>query len=427
VEHKPGSSDGICNGEAVESAQSRPAPMSGRKLDQAFLVGALKAIAEDFDPRHGGFGAAPKFPPHGTLLFLNAVRQSREFGNLCHTAETMFQATLQRMVRGGIHDHVGGGFHRYSTDSQWLLPHFEKMLYDNVLMLLHLSSAADVPEFAAASKGIVRWLKDEMLTDDGLLGTALDADSDGEEGKFYVWTMDELRAVLGTRAESFATAYRFEPEGNYRDEATHDKSGANIPHLSLDTPWEFEVELGLLRQARAERPRPLFDHKALLGLNGLAVAALAQTGERDFAESIFERLVAFVKHGGPSPRQITAGHVSGLGFLEDYAGLLLAYATLERGTLDEFESRFGSRAAFRDPKSGDFFNTTSEHEGLLGRTKPVFDQPVPSANAVMSLALNRLGQREEARKIVEANLGWIERAPGSTGALLLAGLESMPS
>jgi len=410
--------------EALESSSSHPAPMARHSLSPDFLISAFEAIASDFDPVHGGFGGAPKFPPHGTLAFLFGLSESKLIEEpIRHRSRGMALDTLAKMLRGGIHDHIGGGFHRYSTDAVWLVPHFEKMLYDNALMLANIVSFPNAPEFMAAAQGIVRWLREEMLTSDGLFGTALDADSEGEEGKFYTWRVEEVRDVLEDRADAFLTEYRFEEAGNYRDEATQRRTEANIPHLGGEPPVDRKTELRLLREARSKRVRPLFDHKGLVGLNGLAIAGLSKAGEREFAETLFNRIERFVPAGGPLPRQITEGTVSGLGFLEDYAGMLWGWASLAKGSLAEFEGRFGSREAFRDLAVGDYFNTADFHESLFGRTKSTFDQPVPSGNGLMARALVRLGEVDEARRIVDANLGWIERAPGATGTLLVAGLE----
>ena len=224
--------------DSLEEALRRPAPTASGTLDAAFLERAIETIAAEFDPVHGGFGGAPKFPPHTTLKFLLAAAESPLLNpDTRERAREMAHQTLEQIALGGIHDHVGGGFHRYSTDAVWLVPHFEKMLYDNALLLGNFSRAAKQSEgarrelFESAAKGIVRWLREEMTTSDGLFGSALDADSEGEEGKFYVWTKAEIEAALGDRADEFCQAYDITEEGNYRDEATGRPTGANIPHL----------------------------------------------------------------------------------------------------------------------------------------------------------------------------------------------------
>lgn len=414
--------------EAVESALARPAPMATHALSLQLLAGAVQALHHEFDEDHGGFGEAPKFPPHAALAFLLDFAEAEGVDPAERSeARRMAELTLAKMCLGGIHDHVGGGFHRYSTDAIWLLPHFEKMLYDNALMLGNLVRASRFKGpwsglFDRAAKGIVRWLGETMRTADGLLGTAVDADSEGEEGKYTVWTVDEVRAVLGERAEAFLAAYRFDPEGNFRDEAAGHRTGANIPHLAEDDGDRFAKDLAAMRAVRRRRVPPLFDHKALVGLNGMAAGALAEAGERPMAEEIFAALDRFIPAGGPIPRQITEGRVSGQGFLEDYVGLLEVWCALGKGDLDAFDARFGPGAAFRDVRAGDYYETTENHERLFGRTKPVFDHPIPSGNARMAKALARMGEVAEARRIVEANLGWVERAPSSTAGLLQAGL-----
>ncbi|HRK22885.1 MAG TPA: hypothetical protein PLX06_13800, partial [Fimbriimonadaceae bacterium] len=373
------------------------------------------SLAADFDPVHAGFGGAPKFPPHSAIEFCLAVSEAGAFDEgMREQARTIAVSTLERMCLGGIHDHVGGGFHRYSTDAHWLLPHFEKMLYDNALMLLNLKRAPSSPLFVRAAEGIEAWLRREMISDDGLLCSALDADSEGEEGKFYVWTAEEIRAALGERAEAFIAHYNIEPEGNFLDEATHRKTGANIPHLSEAPLPEFREELKALAERREGRVRPMRDDKALVGWNGFALAA-----RPSFGLALIEALGRFWKKGQPLPHQIAYGQATGRAYLEDVAGL--AWGLAEFG--ENIDSILEMLEEFEDAKNGGFYSVTDRHEELFGRAKPYFDQPIPSANALAARALIRAGRIEKAREVVESGLGWAERAPGATEALLLAGLE----
>lgn len=224
--------------DSLEEALRRSAPEAAQPLDAAFLTRAIETIAAEFDPVHGGFGGAPKFPPHTTLQFFLAAAESPILApEICAKAKEMAHFTLEQIALGGLHDHVGGGFHRYSTDAVWLVPHFEKMLYDNSLLLGNFARAARQSVgsrrelFESAAKGIVRWFREEMQTPDGLFGSALDADSEGAEGKFYVWSKAEIESVLGESADKFCREYGITEEGNYRDEASGRRTGANIPHL----------------------------------------------------------------------------------------------------------------------------------------------------------------------------------------------------
>src|SRR5688572_22591909 len=217
--------------ESLTQAMETPAPTSFRALDRAFVQDAFDRAVASFDAKHGGFGGAPKFPPHSAIeLCLVLSRVSSYPEGLRARARQMADLTLEKMVLGGIHDHVGGGFHRYSTDEVWLLPHFEKMLYDNALMLGNLARASESePLFERASGSLMRWIQEDMRTPEGLYCSALDADSEGEEGKYYVWTEEEVQSALGDRADAFLKAHGFDKQGNFLDEATHQKTGANIP------------------------------------------------------------------------------------------------------------------------------------------------------------------------------------------------------
>jgi uncharacterized protein YyaL (SSP411 family) len=226
---------------ATAIRSSREHEVSSAKLGTELLRDAVKAHEMDFDEDLGGFGKAPKFPPHTAIEFLLNFAIS-EVGSEAErqSAADMALFTLERMALGGIHDHVGGGFHRYSTDEQWLVPHFEKMLYDNALLLGNYARAAalcheQIPElealFSRVVERLVAWLKSEMTSPEGLFYSALDADSEGEEGRYYVWTKAELSTALGDRAVAFCDTYQVHDAGNYRDEASGVVTGANILHL----------------------------------------------------------------------------------------------------------------------------------------------------------------------------------------------------
>ncbi len=423
----------------LEKALSQPPPGTFDVLDRSAIEGVVRALWTDFDRQHGGFGGAPKFPPHSAIEFLLAfVGAEWAPSELRAQAMAMSVGTLEAMALGGIRDHVGGGFHRYSTDERWLLPHFEKTLYDNALLLgayaraawaLADADAARSSLFLRTAQGIARWLDSEMRGPDGLYYSALDADTEGEEGKFYVWTEDEAREALGERAEAFLRAYCFRSEGNFRDEASGRASGANIPHLERDVADGFEVEMSVLRESRARRVRPEADDKALAGWNGMAIAGFAAAGVAEAARGAAQSILDAEKRNGGLPHQVVRGEPSGLAYLDDYAhlafGLLELYgATGEKRWADEARRLCGEMIErFWDASSGAFFATSDRHEALFGRTKPAFDQPTPSANSVAIRCLLRVGETEKAREALQALFGWMQRAPTATEGLYLAGLE----
>lgn len=440
---------------ALTETLAAQAPESTGKVDEDLVNHGIGKILSDFDSRNGGFGGAPKFPPHSGLELLmtytlrpNAAREVRQ----ATLSASLF--TLRQMAMGGIHDHIGGGFHRYSTDEAWLLPHFEKMLYDNALLLGNFARAAGIASevdqdlsllFQVSAAGIVGWLEREMMAPEGYFYSALDADSEGEEGKFYIWTEAEIRGLLGDRAEAFLATYRFRPEGNYHDEATRELTGHNIPHLGVNGSGQkdevaailFQNDLEVLLQAREARIRPGLDDKALVGWNGLAIGGLTEAGALGMAERAAIAILSAEAAYGRLPHQIAKGQPSGEAYLEDYAhfadGLLkLATLLIELRSegheyvavqSPEFYVEQVARLAktivakFYDEANGAFFSTSAEHETLFGRTKPVFDQPVPSANHAAIRVLLAIGDDARARKSLNALKGWMERAPQATEAL----------
>ncbi|MFZ4507892.1 MAG: DUF255 domain-containing protein [Fimbriimonas sp.] len=437
---------------AIREAHSRTAPGTFAKFDRAFLDGLVAKVMADFDPEHGGFGGAPKFPPHTAIeLLLGYCLDEEANPELAENAFTVSLATLQHMAFGGIHDHVGGGFHRYSTDREWLLPHFEKMLYDNVLLLGNYAKAAALTsqmapplsqQFSSVVAGILMWLQREMTSPEGLLYSAVDADSEGEEGKFYLWSMSEVREALGEKAEAFMEAYGFALAGNFADEATGERNGANIPHLATDVAGQFDDQLDLLLAIRNQRVRPALDDKSLIGWNGLAVAAYAEAGLAHEAERIAIAVLAAEEKQGSLPHQVVGARPSGEGFLEDYAyvadGLFQLAKSMQ--TLHEMAgeglppfanvpTHYFAHAErltaqmierFYDDERGGFFSTSDRHEELFGRSKPFFDQPLPSPIARALRCLTAIGDDVRAERTVQASLGWVEKAPGATEALILA-------
>jgi hypothetical protein len=443
--------------EALRETLTTKVAATSNQFDEQTLAQTASTLISDFDQTHGGFGGAPKFPPHSALEFLMAyaLRLTAK-QDLREASLGVSLYTLEKMALGGIHDQVGGGFHRYSTDAEWLLPHFEKMLYDNALLLSNFARAAGIAHgldpamanlFVSAAQGIIDWLQREMTAPEGFFYSALDADSEGEEGKFYVWTVKEVQAVLGEDADAFLHAFNFKAEGNFRDEATGHQTGANIPHASENLGQQFVGHLRRLREAREARVRPGLDDKALVSWNGLMIGALADAGVPHLAERAAVAILEHETAHGTLPHQIAKGRPSGEGFLDDYANFvdgLIKLASFKEFLAEQGQPAPGLAAddlreharrlavimvdRFYDRENGAFYSTSAGHEELFGRTKPVFDQPVPSGNAMAVRVLLEIGDVERARESVSALLGWMQRAPHATEALYASamGLLSVP-
>ncbi|SMO77459.1 thioredoxin domain-containing protein [Fodinibius sediminis] len=392
----------------------------GNPLGVSILEEACSQFEETFDEQYGGFGTAPKFPsPHNLMLLL---RHSKHFDD--RQALHMAEQTLLQMRRGGLFDHVGLGFHRYSTDREWLLPHFEKMLYDQAMLLMAYTEGWQCtgrPLFERTAKEIISYITRKMRHPDGGYYSAEDADSEGEEGKFYVWTPAEIRAALpAAEAELALEVFNITPEGNYREEATGKTTGKSIPHLrksfqDLATERNMEVDelnehLDSIRkqllQARRERVAPLLDDKILTDWNGLAIAALAKAG-RAFedeqyirqAESCYQFLSEkLIPETGGLLHRFRNGESGIEAHADDYAFLIWGLIELHQTTL---ESSYLARAVelndkfidlFWDPDQGGFFFTSRSAEKLLGRKKEIYDGALPSSNSVAMINLLRLAR-----------------------------------
>ena len=397
-------------------------------------------------------------------LLLRRWRQSGDEALL-----KMVETTLQHMARGGIYDQLGGGFHRYSVDAQWLAPHFEKMLYDNALLAACYTEAAAAtgnPLYRRIARETLDYVLRDMTLTDGGFAAAEDADSEGAEGKFYLWTPDEVAAVLGPqRAETFCQVYdvtaagNFEgrnilhpvhppaPESLYRPEkppVCNGGAASNRENAVEESPAaQLAEDRRELLAARACRVRPARDDKVLLSWNGLMVDALARAaaalGEPRYGQAAARaarfltaslrddqgRLVHSWRSGRP-------GHPA---FLDDYASLANALATLHQqqpgeGWLDEATALAERMLAdFADPRQGGFFYAADAQEPLIVRKKDLVDNAVPSGNGLAVTALLRLAElchrddyRQAAENTLRACMGILEQAPTATGQLLL-GLE----
>lgn len=392
-------------GERLVAAAARaPSP---DELDRRTVDDAVTGLAMAFDPSQGGFGGAPKFPPHLALEFL--------LGRLWadpkdHNARQMLETTLHRMADGGIHDQVGGGFHRYSVDGIWLVPHFEKMLYDNALLARVYAMAYRVtgePRWREVAERTLDYLLREMQAPDGGFAAAQDADSPGGEGAFFVWTVQQLSEVL-TREETQAIVLRYgmRPDGNFE--------GSNILHVAA--PMDAVAErvgpdagllvasaLGKLYAARSGRPAPARDDKVVTSWNGLAMAAFADAGiwlgRPDYVD-VARRVARFVVDNLVIDRRLhrvwAQGAARHLGCLDDHAdlihGLLALYeATFEPVWLEAARTTADQMVQlFADDAGAGFFYAGTDGEALIARTRDIEDHPTPGGNSQAALVLLRL-------------------------------------
>ncbi len=413
--------------------ESCAGPANAALADRAF-----DELADAFDRRHGGFGGAPKFPCPHQLLFLFRHGQLRDRPQ----ATEMALETLRAMQAGGIHDHLGGGFHRYSTDEAWLLPHFEKMLYDQAMLLMAYAEGWQIcgeASLADTARGIFTFLMRELRDAGGGFHAALDADSDGVEGKFYLWQADEIRGLLGERAEAFIAAYRVRDDGNVRDAMGELPQGANVLHHGArDDVAGLADERGILLAARNARTRPFRDEKVLADWNGLAVAALAKAGRilgdpamlraaADTADFILEQMQNEhgLLHCWHEDRPSIPAH------LDDYAavvwGLIELYETdFDPRWLDE-ALRLNADMLRLFAGDGGALYMAQDRDDLIMRPMPAFDGALPSGNAMAMhdlLRLSRLtgdaGLAARAEAIAAHLAGLAAQAPSGLAHLLSA-------
>ncbi|MCC6222993.1 MAG: thioredoxin domain-containing protein [Thermoleophilia bacterium] len=416
--------------------RSAAAEPSREPLTESLLANAVVTLGRLFDAENGGFGGAPKFPPSAGLEFL--LRAWRRTGD--ERALGMATTTLDRMAAGGIYDQLGGGFHRYAVDAIWLVPHFEKMLYDNALLAsvyLHGWLATGTPRYREVACETLDYLLRELRLPGGGFASAQDADTLGREGLTYVWTREELAAVLGPEdAELAAAHFGATPSGNFE--------GTNVLHVAADPPGQ-DGRLPALRrallEARDRRPQPARDDKVLAAWNGLALAALAEAGARlerpDYtgaARELAEFLLgAMIDGRGRLLRAYRIGEARIPGYLDDYAhvasGLLeLHVATGELRYLEESRRLAGLAVElFADTERGGFFFTAADGERLVVRTKELDDNPVPSGSSMLATVLVRLARIYGDDELERLAVGCfriahrlLERAPGAVGQLLSA-------
>jgi len=442
--------------QAMSEMTAAQEPVGPKLLSRAF-----GDLAGRFDPAHGGFGGAPKFPHSMDVSFL--LRYHKRTGNA--EALRMAVVSLDRMARGGLFDQIGGGFHRYSVDAAWLVPHFEKMLYDNALLARTYVEAAQaiaplgpspaLPDGAATAavfrqvaRDTLDWTLREMLLPEGAFASSLDADSEGEEGRFYVWTLEEIETAVGRSEALFvAGTWGATREGNFEGKRNVLSLPTGLVELAREQRSdEAEVRLRLagararLMQARDRRVRPGRDDKALADWNGLMIGALAFAGrvldERRYVEAAVkaaELVLGRMRRDGRLLHSFLGGEARHNAYLTDYAAMIAACLDLYEATSD---ARWISGAEalarqaidlFRDPESGGFFFTARDHEKLIARTREGNDGALPAGASILALALPRLAALngdETLVPIAQALLRLykerIERFPSAFGAMLCA-------
>ncbi|MEE8143192.1 MAG: thioredoxin domain-containing protein [Planctomycetota bacterium] len=424
-------------------------------LERNLVERLFSELRDHFDKQHGGFGGAPKFPPHGGLkLLLSEVRRSGREDLL-----ELATATLDAMALGGIRDHVGGGFHRYSTDQRWLLPHFEKMLYDNAqLGRVYVEAFLITGEerYRQVAVSTFDWVLEEMTSPEGGYYSAQDADSEGEEGKFYLWTREQILEELGEESgEAFCSVYQIEARGNFLDEATGTATGTNIPHLVKphDDPHEeaeLHRNLRALYKVRAERVPPHLDDKVLASWNGLMMGSLAYAGKElheprylEAARRAADFVLCDMVAKGRLLRSYREGGAHLNGYLDDYAfladGLLDVHeASGDPRYLNEARQLVEVMLKHFQVPGGGFYFTSDDHEQLLVRSQDPYDQAIPSGNGVAAQVLLRLWKlcdhaayREAAHSTLKAFAQTMVKSPRGTEALILATMayldETVPS
>jgi uncharacterized protein YyaL (SSP411 family) len=430
--------------EALEQSTRLRAPV--RELPTTLLDEAYRGMEGTFDLRHGGFGAAPKFPQPMALEFM--LRHHLRTGQ--RDSLDMVHQTLREMARGGMYDQVGGGFHRYSVDAQWLVPHFEKMLYDNALLAqlyLRAHQVTGDDEFRRVAEEVLRWVTREMTSPQGAFYSAQDADSEGEEGRFYVWTPAQIEEVLGPQDGAlFCSHYGVTEDGNFegssilhvRRDVTASAAAAGIPAERLEAI--LATGRDALYQARALRVPPGLDDKVLTSWNAMMLQAFAVaaqvTGRDEYVNTAVrnaEFLLRELQPAGRLQRTWRDGRAKIDAFLEDHALLADSLLSLYETTFDPRWIREARRLAdtlideFWEPQEGFFYDGRRKGEALVVRPRSVDDNATPSGNSAATGLLLRLAAltgesryRDIASRVLQSMAGLLRRAPLGFGRLLAA-------
>ena len=404
----------------VEAIKNQQNISGNSEITEEAMNNAFEQFKSRFDSQFGGFGSSPKFPSPHNLTFL--LRYWKHTGNL--DALKMVKKTISSMRLGGIFDHIGFGFHRYSTDREWFLPHFEKMLYDQAMLTsayIETYQATQNEEYALVAREIIEYVLRDMTSSEGGFYSAEDADSEGIEGKFYVWSIDEIRKILNEKeAQLFITTYNLEQDGNFSEEATKIKTGENIPHLKSNlhdiakrivlNQSELERRLETIRQKlfaeREKRIHPYKDDKILTDWNGLMIASLAKTARvlnndkfKNAAIKAMEFILTKMKDSNNRLlHRYRDGEFSIQATLDDYAFVIWGLLELYETTFDinylktAVELQNTQNEYFWDEINFGYFLTANDAEKLLTRSKDIYDSAIPSGNSVSFNNLLKLGR-----------------------------------
>ncbi len=436
----------------VESLKKDEAGME-KELDTSILNNAFNHLSRTFDAEYGGFGNDQKFPSPQNFLFL--LRYGEKDGH--EKATEMTQKTLREMRKGGIYDHIGYGFHRYSTDRRWKLPHFEKMLYDQAMILMAYTEAWQVdpdPLYSKTVEEVVAYVDRDLRADSGGFFSSEDAESSGKEGAYYTWRKDEIEDLLGKESDLFVELFNVEEEGNFREEASNEKTGENVLHLER-TIEEFaeaqgksaerlrddveEMKKKLLKE-RLRRKKPEVDNKILADWNSLMIVGLSRAGfvfdeEKyiDMAQKTLSFILDEMVKSGELHHASIEDEVSVKGGLDDHSYLVWALLTLYQTT---FKPEYLKKAIdftdkmmkdFWDEKKGGFFISRKDDDELPVNKKDVYDGAYPSGNSIALLDLVKLSQitgnekyGETAEKMIEAFSGKISKNPAQSTMSLTA-------
>jgi len=424
----------------------------GDALTSDILKSSYGTLAQSYDSLHGGFGSAPKFPTPQNLLFL--LRYWRRSGD--EKCLEMVETTLRKMRHGGIYDHVGYGFHRYATDPVWLLPHFEKMLYDQALMALaylETYQATRSKAYAQTADEILTYVTRDMTSPEGGFYSAEDADSEGVEGKFYVWTAAEIESVLGPEdGQRYIALFNIKADGNFQHEAGGHSGPDNIPHLTTTSIESAELKTKELHsfvertrvklfERREARIHPLKDDKILTDWNGLMIAAFARAaqvlGREDYRQTAI-RAADFVLNQLRTPegrllKRYRGGQAGLPAHLDDYAFMVWGLLELYEAC---FDARYLTEAVkltqttldqFGDPEQGGFFLTAADGEQLIMRGKEIYDGAIPSGNSIAAMNLVKLARltgkpeyAQEARSAFKTFSSRIRQYPMGHNMMLCA-------
>ncbi|MEM0449457.1 MAG: thioredoxin domain-containing protein [Methanomassiliicoccales archaeon] len=392
-------------------AYREPADLNSDILHKALLQAEM-----NFDEVYGGFEIAPKFPVPHRLIFL--LYYYNKFKN--ESAKNMSFLTLRRMGEGGIFDHVGYGFHRYSTDRKWHLPHFEKMLYDQALLAMAYSEAYSILKdkiFKKIALKTFSYVESNLTSPEGLFYSAEGSESEGIEGKFYTWTWDEIVDALGNNSEIFLEAFDIRKEGNFRDEATKRKTGSNILHLNrtleeLSNKYSLsensieeyiDNKIEKLLKARRKKVPPEVDDKILTDWNGLMIASLARSSILLKEENLLERAIraanilsSKMSCNGRLYHRAVSDVIGINGFLDDYTNLIWGFVEIYKANEEDKYLDLALRLTenmikhFWNEHSGGFFFTSDDSEFLIARRMDGYDGAIPSGNSIAAISLIEL-------------------------------------